>query len=290
MKASVMATIRFARLIFEKKLSHYNDSMEAVKRRKENLLDVIDFDTNVNSLLKSSENSYYVDRGDWGYGDVGDEENLIWGNIGKRNDETKTIRDEQVEGYVNQDQEDNDVAFFLIDVEKSVIAYEYRRNVGKKAPVRILESIFNVFHQNEEKLRSSTLVDKHDVEVEMQELERITSFSFVNLHPTNPDSTNHSKDMDEFLSNGGIDNMTIEAEGEDGIRLEETPLLNSGLGLAEEGYGKARVSGIRSDGGEKEIRTDGLPITVDMDEELSEEQKKRMLMQEIHSSLDRINE
>jgi hypothetical protein len=285
-----MATIRFARLIFEKKLSNYNDSIEAVRRRKENLLDVIDFSTNVNSLLKSSDHSYYADRGDWGYGDVGEEENLIWGNIGKRNDETKTIRDEQVEGYVNQDQEDNDVAFFLIDVEKSVIAYEYRRNVGKKAPVRILESIFNVFHQNEETLRSSTLVDKQDVEVEMRELEKITGFSFVNLHPTNPDSTNHSRDMDKFLSNGGIDNMTIEAEGEDGIKLQETPLLNSGLGLAEEGYGKARVSGIRSDGGEKEIRTDGLPITADVDGELSEEQKKRVLMQEIHSSLDRINE
>jgi len=139
-------------------------------------------------------------------------------------------------------------------------------------------------------LRSSTLVDKHDVKVEMKELERITEFSFVNLHPTNPDSTNHSKDMDEFLSNGGIDNMTIEAEGDDGIKLEQTPLLYSGLGLAEEGYGKAKISGVRSDGGEKEIRTDGLPITVDIDEELTEDQKKELLMREIHRALDRLNE
>lgn len=285
-----MASIRFARLIFEKKISHYSDSTEAVKRRKENLLDVVDFNTNVNSLLKSSDHSYIADRGDWGYGDIEEENNFIWGNIGKRNDETKTIRDEQVEGYINQDQEDNDVAFFLIDVEKSIMAYEYRRNVGKKAPVRILRAAFNTFHQNEETLRSSTLVDKHDVKVEMKELERITEFSFVNLHPTNPDSTNHSKDMDEFLSNGGIDNMTIEAEGDDGIKLEQTPLLYSGLGLAEEGYGKAKISGVRSDGGEKEIRTDGLPITVDIDEELTEDQKKELLMREIHRALDRLNE
>jgi len=283
-----MATVRFARLIFQQKLNHYNDDREAVERRKERLLEVIDYHTRVNSLLESSEWNKYVNRGDWGFGDVDHEGSLIWGNIGKGKEEENTVRDEQIEGFRHEDREDNDIAFFLIDVESSVVAYEYRRNVGSKAPVRIIEGVFNTYHGAEEELTTSVIVNKHEVDREVSELDRITELRFVGLKPTNPDSTNHSKDMDEFLRQGGIDKMNIEAEGDDGIELENTPLLNSSLGLAEEGYGRADIIGKNKDGEVRRVRTDGSPITSEMDGEISDDNKRRRLYDEIMDTLEEI--
>jgi len=286
-----MATIRFARLSFEKKLNHYSDSREALERRRENLKEVIDYYTNINTLLENTDYDYYTERGEWGFGDVGYSEKHIWGQIGKRKEETDTVRDDRIEGFRSEEGEDNDVAFFIIDIEESIIAYEYRRNVGKKAPVRIIEGVYNSYHPSEH-VSSSLLVNKHEVMKEIENLEEIEHLKFVNLHPTNPDSTNHSQDMDEFLRNGGISNMTIEADGEEkeGIRLQETPLLNSSLGLAEEGYGRATIEGVDRDGDEKEIRTDGSPIVSEIEEGLSEKNKKRQLLEEIDAAVDRIND
>ncbi|MDB2261548.1 hypothetical protein PM031_11765 [Halorubrum ezzemoulense] len=94
--------------------------------------------------------------------------------------------------------------------------------------------------------------------------------------------------MDEFLREGGIDKMNIEAEGDDGIELENTPLLNSSLGLAEEGYGRADIIGKNENGEVRRVRTDGSPITSEMDGEISDDNKRRRLYDEIMDTLEEI--
>lgn len=65
-----MRTIRFARLNFEPKLSHYSDPRSAIERRKASLLEVIDFSTDVNSLLRGTDMDAKIDKGEWSFGDV----------------------------------------------------------------------------------------------------------------------------------------------------------------------------------------------------------------------------
>lgn len=252
-----MRTIRFARLRFERKLPHYTDERSAIERRKAALLEVIDYETDVNELLRASDASDMVDRGDWSFGDVQDEDDIIAARLAKVKKETERTPDDEVKGFPKKEREGTDVSFFVIDLSESVMAYEYRRDVGPKAPYRILEATFNSYYEGEEELSMSPLVDKDQVRLEISRLQRVSRVRFANLTPTNPDSTDRSEPMDTFLRNGGIERLMLEGwntddeEDDEGIKVEEEPLLDGGLSLAEEGYGSAIVEGEDEEGEEK---------------------------------------
>lgn len=282
-----MSTIRFARLSFEKKFSHYADERDEIERRRENLLEVINFETDVNSLLQGTESQNLIDRGNYAFAGIETNGQFISGKIGKEREDQRKIKDEEIRDYVTEESEDADISFFVIDLENSVMAYEYVRNVGEKAPFRIIRDTFNSFHDGFEELSISLLVDKDEVSEELDKLVHIEALYLTNLHPTNPDSTNHSQNMDEFLRNGGIDNLNLDAKGDD-VKLRETPLLDSGLGLAEEGYGTATVKGEDKNGDELKVSTDDKPIEAEVEIGESTEVNKAKLLDEIETILNRI--
>ncbi|WP_121821062.1 hypothetical protein [Halostella salina] len=288
-----MRTIRFARLSFERKLSHYSDQRDAIERRKAALREVIDFETDVNKLLADTDMSGKTTLGDWYFGDVEVGENYIAGRIGKLKEETSRQVDEDKQGFVEVEREDTDVSFFVIDLSVSVMAYEYRRDVGEKAPYRILEAAFNSYYEGEEEVSISPLVDKEEVREEIHRFTKITRVRFSKLRPTNPDSTDRSRPMDEFLQNGGIDRLLLDGmneddEDEEGIRLEEEPLLDGGLSLAEEGYGSATVTGEDDEGEEVRVTTEDKQIESEVDMPSDDDYSRQMLLDEIRDALDRL--
>ncbi|MFC7057981.1 hypothetical protein [Halovenus salina] len=292
-----MPTIRFARLRFEKKLSHYTDERDAIKRRKELLLNVIDYHTNVNSLLMGTESQEKINLGEWYFGDVDSEEsNVISARIGKAKDDTQTLPDEDVEGFVKRDTEDADVAFFIIDLKNSVMAYEYNTKIGKKAPYRILRDAFNSYYDGEEEIRVSPLVDKQEVRNEISSLSFISEIKFSNLQPTNPDHTPRSKPMDDFLQESKINRLHFRGVSDqrknnpEGISLEGSPLLDGGLSLAEEGYGSATVEGKIPSGETKKVKTGEIPIESSAELGDSDTANRKRLLEEIRDALDELDD
>lgn len=284
-------TVRFARLGFETKLQHFSDDIEEIERRKQNLLEIIDYDTNLTRLLEDTDGEGYINRGDWNYAGVGSEEYLIYGKLGKHTGREDKVLDENARDYVETEMETADVSFFLIDVRTSVMAYEYRRNVGPKAPFRILESAFNSYYEGIETLEIAPLIDKEKFMKKLASITEVSSIRFTNLHPTNPHSTEGSDKMDKFLENGGIENLTLRADGgEDGIFLENVPLFDSGLDLAQEGYGTARVMGKEADGDEVDVRSENVPIRVRREISNETEARKQALKTEIDNALSQLEE
>lgn len=281
------ATIRFARLSFETKLQHFSDDLEEIQRRKQNLLEVINYDTDLTRWLKGTAGEGYINRGDWNYAGVESDENFIYGKLGKHTGRESKVLDEEAKDYVETEMEAADVSFFLIDVRTSVMAYEYRRNVGPKAPLRILECVFNNYQEGEETLEIAPLIDKKKFMEKLESIVEVSSIRFTNLHPTNPRSTEGSDKMDEFLAEGGIENLTLRADGgDDGITLENVPLFDSGLNLAQEGYGTARVVGEQKDGEEVDIRSENVPVRVQREmSDKEDEARKRALKTEIENAL-----
>ena len=125
-----MRTIRFARLSFERKLSHFADERDAIQRRKAALREVIDYDTDVNALLEGTQRSKKTDAGQWYFGDVEDEGDYISGTLGKVKEKTTKLPDDEKKGFSEEESQDTDVSFFAIDLNTSVMAYEYRKNIG----------------------------------------------------------------------------------------------------------------------------------------------------------------
>lgn len=291
-----MRTVRFARLSFEKKLSHYTDERDAIERRKAALLEVIDYDTVVNSLLIGTDMQKKTHLGQWSFGDVDDGENYISANIGKVKEDTGRKPDDDIQGFPKIEREDTDIAFFVIDLTNSVMAYEVRHGVGQVAPFRILEEAFNSYHEGDETLSMSPLVDKDQVRKEIAQLSRITRVQFRSLKPTNPDSTDRSKPMDDFLQSSQIDRLMFDGlnspdddENDEGIRVEEEPLLDGGLSLAEEGYGKAIVQG-KKNGEDKTVSTDEQPIESKVDMAEPNDWTIQKFREEIRRALDRLED
>lgn len=292
-----MRTVRFARLSFERKLSHYADERDAIERRKDLLLEIIDYETDVNSLLIGTDMEKKIHLGQWSFGDVDDDDDFISGNIGKVKEDTGRKPDDETKGFPKVEREDTDIAFFVIDLTTSVMAYEVRHGVGQVAPFRILEEAFNSYYEGDETLSMSPLVDKDQVRKEIAQLTRISRVQFRSLKPTNPDSTDRSKPMDDFLQSGHIDRLKFDAvntpeHGKDddrGIRVEEEPLLDGGLSLAEEGYGKAIVEG-KKNGEDKTVSTDKRPIESKVDMAEPNKWTIRKFREEIRRALDRLED
>lgn len=290
-----MSTVRFARLNFERKLSHYSDQRSAIERRKASLLEVIDFSTDVNSLLRGTDMESKIETGSWYFGDVAEGEDYIAARLGKQTEETAREPNEDVEGFVEFEREDTIVSFFVIDLSTSVMAYEFRRDIGRKAPFRILEAAFNSYYDDEEEISPSPLVDKEEVREEIARLERITRVKFAGLTLPNPHSTDSSRSMHEFLRDSGIDRLLFDGESDgdvddEGIDLEEEPLLDGGLNLAEEGYGSATIEGEDDEGEGKRVTTDEKPIETGVQMTDNDDSNRQRLVDEIRGAIERLDE
>lgn len=290
-----MSTIRFARLSFERKLSHYADQRDAIERRKAALREVIDFSTDVDALLQGTDMAGKTQKGTWYFGDVQEGEDYIAARLGKQTEETGREPDEDIEGFRQVERDDTIVSFFVIDLRSSVMAFEFRRDIGRKAPFRILRAAFNSYYGGKEEISVSPLVDKEEVREEIANLERITRVKFAGLTPPNPDSTDSSRPMHEFLADSGIDRLLLDGESDgdeddEGIDLEGDVLLDGGLNLAEEGYGSATVEGEDAEGEEKRVTTDEKPIESEVDMTDDDEFNRQTLLAEVRDALDRLEE
>ncbi|WP_254545729.1 hypothetical protein [Halomarina pelagica] len=289
-----MSTIRFARLSFERKLSHYVDQRDAIERRRAALREVIDFSTNVNALLQGTDMAEKTNKGTWYFGDVQEGEDYIAARLGKQTEETGREPDEDIRGFRQVRRDDTVVSFFVIDLRSSVMAFQFRRDIGRKAPFRILRAAFNSYYNREEEISASPLVDKEEVREEIAKLKKITRVRFSSLTPPNPDSTNSSRPMHEFLADSGIDRLLFDGESDgdedEGINLEGDALLDGGLNLAEEGYGSATIEGEDELGEEKRVTTDEKPIESEVDMADDDEFNRRTLLAEVRDALDKLED
>jgi len=225
---------------------------------------------------------------------VKSDEYIIQGIIGKVGEYSQTKPDDDKKGFVEEDHEDTETAFFIIDVRSCIMAYESRRAVGHKAPYRILEAVFNSYHEPEEKIETIPITDKQEVREEISKLQKISGVRFAGLRTANPDGTKHSRRMDEFLDDAHIDKLKLDGrnttdEDKEGIKIEEDPLLDGGLSLAEEGYGTAVVSGETEDGEEIEVSTSERAITKETEMPKSDEAKREELLDQIREVLDELD-
>jgi arginase len=169
----------------------------------------VHFDTDINTLLTDTPLQEKTEKGEWRFGGIQDEGDYIAGRLGKYKKKTGRRPDEEEKDFVEYEREDTDVTFFVIDLTSSVMAYEYRRDVGEKAPFRIIEAVFNEYHGGDENLSFIPLTDKEEIRKQLEKFAKITRFRFTNLHPTNPDSTDRSRPMDEFLRDANIDSLIM---------------------------------------------------------------------------------
>lgn len=238
-----MATLLFGRLIFDKKQKEPTNKEELIKERKGFLLKIIKFGESVNKLLKESEADYYIKQGSWCFAGIKKGDDYIYGKLVKEKDCERIKRDEEKEDYIPNKDTESKVSFFLIDLNKNIIAYESKKDVGDKAPITIIKNAFNSNFKEDVSLEINIIKDKRKI------IERMRKFSAINyvemnVSPTNPDSTDSSDKMNEFLNTENMKKLKLQAYfKESGFNPQKEGLIKSGFALAQEGYGSASAEG-----------------------------------------------
>ena len=193
----------------------------------------------------------------WG---INADNDYIYGKLGKVKIKKTNVIDDDNRDFKPSIQEDGEVCNFLFDIKNHIFTYESKKNVGRKAPILIIETIFNSNYNNTSNVDSSNDVDKKEKiifellknrEEILQRISELKVITYVklSLYPTNPNSSPSSKKMDEYIKGFGAEKVALElfaSEKGDGLNLNSADgIAKSGIRLAEEGYGKARIEGFK---------------------------------------------
>jgi hypothetical protein len=239
------SVLLFARIYFDTKLTHFIEEKSKKKRERELLLNVISPDSTINSLLKKKGKTTLIKHNEiWKFGGIQHGEDYIFGRLGKIKGHIFNSFDEKNKDFIKSEVREANLCNFLIDLENHIIVYESKRNIGEKAPIIVIQDAFNSFFDTEERIHINLITDNRKIIKRIRELKSIIEIK-MRLLPTNPDSTPSSDKMDQFLKELHADKIKIEASSSKGIDLEGGGgLIQSGLRLAEEGYGYVQVRGI----------------------------------------------
>jgi hypothetical protein len=254
------------------------------------LQNVINYDRDLNALLEDTDQSNKRNLGEWRFAGVDTEGDVISGKLGKGTEDITQVRDDSKRDYIEIEQDDADICFFAIDVSSSIMAYEFRRNIGKKAPYRILEAVFNSYYEGEETISASQVTDKEELRRELKTITKITNVKLSQLHPSNPHSTDQSEAMDQFLRDGNVDVLNLEGRSQDGISLNENAILDGGVSLAEEGYGTATIVGEDLEGNERRVSTEDKLIEEQVQTGDDDSVSRNRLVASIQNVLRRLDE
>lgn len=239
----------FTRFHFEPAVIATTSDEEKLKVEKEKLLKVISFETDIHQHLKGSKHKDLLNENiSWQFGGINAEDNYIYGKLGKVKAKKTNIIDTHMKDFKSSIQTDGEVCNFLFDIKHHIFTYESKRNIGSKAPLSIIEGIFNSYFNNEEKITFELLKNRKEILQRMSELKVITLVK-LSLYPTNPNSSPSSRKMDEYIKSFGAEKVDLEfiaSEKGNGLDLNAGGgIAKSGIRLAEEGYGRARIEGLK---------------------------------------------
>ena len=262
-----MSSLLFARITFESKLQHFSENMGKYGKNKyylDKFLEIINSDTNINKNLNKAGKHKLLKNHSWRFGCVKSGDNYIYAKLGKTKEYNITHFDKNKKDFINESTDNSLVIRFLIDLNSKVFVYQHKRDVGNKAPINLIESLFNSYFDNKEQITIKTITDKQQIVSMMKKLTKLESIE-LNVYRTNPNSTHGSDKMDDFLKKGNIKKILIKAQSDEmGINLNNIDLLNSGFHLAEEGYGTGKARG-KIDNKDKTINIGNVPIREDDD-------------------------
>jgi len=236
------SVILYGRLILDNK-----EKSEKKKNIKDILTTIINPDFNINELLGKGGKKHLIQGFKWRFAGVKigsyQKDEYIYGKLGKESSQVQLAFDETKKDYIESERTKANVMHFLIDLNKKVLAYEYKKDIGDKTPIELLRELIRLFYNGDISLDIKMITDKRLITDRMKRFSILNRID-LNVCRTNPDSTSGSDKMDTFLREGRIKKLLMRAIGDEGgIRLDKTDLIKSGIHLAEEGYGSAQAIG-----------------------------------------------
>jgi hypothetical protein len=190
------------------------DTSKSPEERKEEVL--LQYLNNQGPVVKTS-------TGDWYFGRIEPERNLIYGKFGKAFSEDATVYDDEIGDFVETDEEipDADYSFFILDFENRFIAFSSTYRVRNNNFIKnFKQGFYNVIGEEAE-IEIELMVNEEELQKVIEEYP-VHEFE-AEVVPTNPNPDPAFEDLDESLQEMLVSKFGITAEqyNDEGINMEQ---------------------------------------------------------------------
>lgn len=198
-------------------------------------------------LLKSEEKSIEEERFKWAFGDVGSQtinsDEIIYGRLGRTiKQKFGTIYDQQKHSYRKDLMKSSEAAYsnFFIMPKSNILALEDKYNLTKNMFIKK----FNEFWIKNDytDIKFEFLKDEIEIFELVKTWDRLSRAAF-DLIPSNPDSREDWKDVDEVIRKAKAKRAKLEFENkEDGLARQDS-IIQKSMSMAADGYGEFKLKG-----------------------------------------------
>lgn len=222
--------------------------------------------------LRSSGPVNETRSGDWYFGRIDEQDEIIYGKFGKVYSDEPTLYDEEIEDFVEVDEEvpDADYSMFLVDFDNRIIAFNSTYRVRNSNFVKNFQIGFSNVIGREANLDIELLTNDEDLQTVLDEYPIYKLEAEV--RPTNPGPDPAFEDLDDSLQEMLVEKFGITAERFDdsGINIDQEFIKEvTSMSMSEYGeswrveYGDNNALKVVSSGEDSE------PATTRIDTELN---------------------
>lgn len=191
-------------------------------------------------------------RYSWAFGDIGttkiDGRTVIYGRLGRTvTEKFEIIYDEIKHSYKKELVRSSEAAyanFFLLPEFHSIV-FEEKYNLGKNTFVKYFKKFWEIGKSIVE-IDFEFIKDEVEIFKLIKTWNSITKATFY-LKPSNPNSRQDWKDVDEIIRKAKAKRAKLEFENKKGTLEKNNSIIQQGMSMAASGYGDFMLRGFKGD-------------------------------------------
>lgn len=200
-----------------------------------------------NFLLKSEEKFIQEDRFNWAFGDVGSQtinnDEIIFGRLGRTiTKKFGTVYDQQKHSYRKDLIKSSEAAYsnFFIVPKSHVLALEDKYNLTRNMFVKKFKEFWTKNDYTD--IKFEFIKDEVEIFELVKGWDKLSRASFY-LVPSNPDSREDWKDVDEIIRRAKAKRAKLEFENKDESLSKQGSIIQKSMSMAADGYGEFKLNG-----------------------------------------------
>jgi hypothetical protein len=224
--------------------------------------------------VKSKQPVYEEDDAEWRFGKPIFRDDYIIGKFGKIFPDEPTQYDDVLGDFVTSKQEDADVSFFILFLDKMAIAFNRKLRIGPEQFATAFSTGFNRYNfESDSKFIDVEIKEwSEDIDEVLQSADKVYSLDF-DLETTNPGPTDEMETMDDRFKEAEADEFGVDMQSDNGL-FTGAKVVRAAVDFVKENYGDGVIK-FERDGRSEQYSTKSKTATKNLDEpeELSDMKK-----------------
>jgi len=191
--------------------------------------------------IDTNDHVFVEEDGRWRFGRYREieGENFLIGKFGKEFVDKNTRYDDNVEDFVDMEEDDADVSYFALFIDTGIIAFSRKLRIGPQQFTEAFSTGYNQYHDVGARMSIEILENNLNLEDVFRISDTVNNVDFE-LIPTNPEANDEMEKMDQRFKEAEADSFEIEADSDSGLNVSSR-VIKAGREFVKNDYGEAVV-------------------------------------------------